>query len=140
MKLVGQCLCGDIAFTCDGEPKISVCHCDMCQAWVGGPAFSAGFDLNVRFTEDKGLAWYDSSEFAQRGFCKTCGSSLFFRLKSAPDDISPHAGCLRMPKGMSLENEIFIDAKPDYYAIAGDHRRLTSAEVFERMRELGLDV
>ncbi|MEL6258314.1 MAG: GFA family protein [Pseudomonadota bacterium] len=139
-RMTGQCLCGDVRFICEGELKISICHCKMCQAWVGGPAFSAGFDLKVEFTEDKGLAWYDSSDFAQRGFCKTCGSSLFFRLKSDPDTISPHTGCLDLPNGLKIANEIFVDDKPDFYAFEGCHARLTRAEVVEKMRELGLDV
>jgi hypothetical protein len=37
---------------------------------------------------------------------------------------------LELPEGLKLGKEIFIDEKPDYYALAGDHKRLTGAEAF----------
>ena len=47
-----------------------------------------------RLTESRGLAWFQSSSFARRGFCRECGSSLFW---DAPkrDTISVTAGSLK---------------------------------------------
>lgn len=77
----GQCLCGAVTFTTSAESLwCSHCHCSMCQlahgaafvTWVGYP------DDSVELKEDN-LNWYQSSKEGQRGFCKTCGTSLFFR-------------------------------------------------------------
>ena len=35
----------------------------------------------VDFTGASNIARYDSSEWAQRGFCRNCGSNLFYQLK-----------------------------------------------------------
>lgn len=127
-KLNGKCLCGDVQFETGMPHQIDVCHCSMCQRWAAGPFVGADFRGGVTITRDDGLAWYDSSDWAKRGFCKNCGSSLFYRLKEDPDFWAIAAGALSLPAGMSLGKEIFVEEKPDYYAMAGDHPRLTGAE------------
>jgi hypothetical protein len=100
----------------------------MCRRWTGGPYVSADFRTDIILTKDDGLAWYDSSDWAQRGFCKTCGTSLFYRLKGDEGFWSVAAGTLDIPSGYTLGKEIFIDEKPDYYDFSGDQPRLTGAE------------
>lgn len=75
---------------------------------------------------------FASSEWAERAFCGTCGSALWYRV-TAP---GPHQGQTHMAAGLfedaigaTLASEIFIDRKPTGYALAGDHPRLTEAEV-----------
>jgi len=51
----------------------------MCLRWSGGP-WVALFLESIDFTADEGLAWIQSSDIAERGFCNRCGSSLFWRL------------------------------------------------------------
>jgi hypothetical protein len=73
----------------------------------------------VTFTEDRGLKWYASSEWAERGFCGTCGSCLFYRLKGE-DDLGISAGCIVGDAGLKPGRHIFVADKGDYYDIADD--------------------
>ncbi|MEM6625763.1 MAG: GFA family protein [Pseudomonadota bacterium] len=125
----GECLCGDVEFAIEQPKHLDVCHCGMCRRWNGGPYLGVDFRGEVRFDKSDSLKWYESSEWATRGFCANCGTSLFYRLKDDPDFWSISAGALDLPDDVSIEKEIFIDEKPDYYAFAGDRARLTGAEV-----------
>lgn len=126
----GQCLCGDVRFEVTGPiHTIDACHCKMCQRFTGGPHISVDIRHDgVAFSASDSLIWYESSEWGRRGFCSTCGSSLFFRMKDRDDFWAILQGCLELPEGLSLGKEIFIDMKPGHYALAGDHPRLTGEE------------
>lgn len=81
-SVTGSCLCGDVTFSASLPSKwCGHCHCSMCQQAHGaGYVTWAGFDADqVQVDEGSGqLAWYESSPGAQRGFCKRCGSTMFF--------------------------------------------------------------
>jgi hypothetical protein len=62
------------------------------------------------------LAWYQSSATAERGFCSTCGSNLFWRQFDS-DTTSITAGTLDTPTGIAMEQHIFVADKSDYYAL-----------------------
>ncbi len=124
----GQCLCGDVEFETPAPSHIDACHCKMCQTWTGSIFIGADFREGITITNDKGLTWYESSEWAKRGFCQTCGSSLFYCLKDNNNFWAVAAGCLDLPTSTTLNKEIFIDEKPNYYTLAGDHSRQTGAE------------
>lgn len=126
----GKCLCGSVKFRIEGPiDHMDACHCKMCQRWTGGPFIGADIShSNVAFESDDDLVWFDSSDWAKRGFCGKCGSSLFYRLKDTPDFWAINAGALDTPPEMSVGKEIFIDEKPSIYALSGDHPRLTGAE------------
>ncbi len=132
-KQTGQCLCGGVKFETGAVHQIDVCHCKMCRRWSAGPFIGADFRSGVTVTEDATLAWYESSDWARRGFCKNCGASLFYCLKEDPNFWSISAGALDLPDGLSLGKEIFVDEKPGYYDLAGDHPRLTAAEFMAQL-------
>ena len=71
---------------------------------------------NIAFTSSKSLRWFRSSERAERGFCETCGSNLFWRPLGS-DTMSITAGSLDTPTGLAIEKHIFAGAKSDYYRI-----------------------
>ncbi|MFT5430824.1 MAG: hypothetical protein ACI9OJ_001502 [Myxococcota bacterium] len=79
----GGCLCGAVRFVATGvKTTHHACHCDTCRGWSGGP-FLGCHAASVEFEGADNIARYDSSDWAQRGFCKTCGSNLFYFLKPA---------------------------------------------------------
>lgn len=87
----GSCLCGDVRFTVAWPSKwVAHCHCTMCQR-AHGAAFVTWFGMEnerVRIEDAAGsLNWYVSSPGAERGFCKRCGSSLFFRSGRWPGEL-----------------------------------------------------
>ncbi|PSL21289.1 glutathione-dependent formaldehyde-activating enzyme [Shimia abyssi] len=63
------------------------------------------------------LRWFRSSKHAQRGFCSTCGSSLFWKM-DGQEGISFGAGTLDGDTGLDTERHIFVEDKGDYYEIA----------------------
>lgn len=82
----------------------------------------------IDFSANDELARYASSEWAERGFCRACGTSLFYFLKPS-GTYMVSVGAFDDAAVFELAREIFIDAKPPGYAFAGDRPRLTEAEV-----------
>jgi hypothetical protein len=68
---------------------------------------------------DECLTWYASSDRARRGFCKRCGSSLFFDPLTAPY-IAIGLGSMAAPTELALQRHIFIEEKGDFYEIADE--------------------
>lgn len=128
MAIAGKCLCGSVRFEVAEVHEIDACHCNMCQSWNGGPFIGADIRGQVTFQSDETLTWYASSDWAKRGFCGKCGSSLFYRLTEQDDFWSISAGALDLPTGLSIGKEIFVDEKPDYYNFSGDQPRYTGPE------------
>ncbi len=129
-EVSGKCLCGAVTFTADvAKRDIDACHCDMCRRWSAGPYIGLPHDGAVAFTGGESLGVYKSSEWAERGFCKACGSSLFYHLLGT-DHYSFSVNALNDQRGFRLTSQIFIDEKPDFYDFANDTPKLTGAEVF----------
>jgi len=127
MTHTGQCLCGAVRFTAtDVETDVHACHCRMCRRWNGGPGLAASVGA-IDFAGAENLERYPSSDWAERGFCRRCGSNLFYRLKEA-DRYLVSLGAFDDQSAFRLAGEIYIDAKPPSYDLAGDHPRLTGEE------------
>lgn len=117
----GSCLCAGVRFSLALPSKwCAHCHCSMCRKYHGaGYVTWAGFE-NSGFKLEQGadlLEWYDSSEKAQRGFCKRCGSSLFFRSDKWPGEIHVAVGCLDAPIDREPEANVYYDTHVDWVAI-----------------------
>ena len=135
MPHTGSCLCGAAKFTFTTPiTETYACHCGMCRKWFGGIALSVeaapdGLTLDAGDT----IKIYASSEWGERAFCTECGSGLYFRLVAPGPNYGTYyvnLGALDDPAGIPLTGEIFIDDKPDGYALVGDHQRMTGAEFF----------
>lgn len=124
----GSCLCGAIEVTADDHHDIGLCHCSMCRRWSGGPMFAVECGGNVAFTGTP--VRYRSSDWAERGFCGTCGTHLFYHLLQGDQYVLP-AG-LFQDQPFHLDSEIFIDEKPAFYDMANDTKKLTGQQVFEQ--------
>lgn len=116
----GHCLCGDVQFTVTGPLKqIIACHCTMCRRQTSHfLAFTAAWNEDLHVSEDAALAWYRSSPHSQRGFCRTCGSVLFFATDGA-ERTSISAGALAPGHGLNLVAHTFTQDKGSYYTIDG---------------------
>lgn len=71
---------------------------------------------------------FRSSDWAERGFCGTCGTHLFYRLLPTGEYILP-AG-LFQDQTFELTNEIFVEQKPAFYEFRNETRKLTGEQVF----------
>ncbi len=86
---------------------------------------------DVSFDGEENITVYDSSAWAERGFCKKCGSHLFYRVKENKLHIIP-VGLFENQESFVFENQVFIDRKPSFYSFANKTNCMTEAEVFEK--------
>ena len=84
---------------------------------------------DIDFEGEENIVRYKSSDWAERAFCGTCGTNLFYFLTGNGEYIV-NAGTLDDQSGLELTNQIFIDEKPDFYAFANETKTMTGAEVF----------
>lgn len=128
--LTGHCLCGAVTVSFDVEKEaLGACHCEMCRRWTG----SALIEIDAvpgSVTAEGPIRTYASSDWAERAWCDTCGSNLWYHVTLPGHDYySICAGLVDDAGGLMLEREIYIDAKPKGYAFAGTHELKTKAEV-----------
>ena len=83
----------------------------------------------MKIEDSISLGVYRSSEWAERCFCKTCGTPLFYRLVGK-DMHFVSAEAFDDREGYALASQIFIDEKPAYYDFANPTHNMTGAEVF----------
>ncbi|MEX6507527.1 GFA family protein [Jiella sp. M17.18] len=128
--LQAKCLCGGVRIDADFEDvAVNACHCDTCRRWTSGPFLSLHGAENVVLAGTDLLTVYKSSQWGERGFCKACGSALFWR--SHDEAIyAISAAAVDNLGDVEMTREIFIDSKPDWYAFANDTEKMTGAEFF----------
>jgi hypothetical protein len=94
------------------------CHCTSCRKHSGHVFASTDVPRSaVTIHGGDNLTWYQSSEKARRGFCSTCGSSLFWD-PLLRDWIGIAMGAFDGPTQSRLHVHIFVGDKGDYYDIA----------------------
>lgn len=129
INLTGRCLCGAVRINgTASEPKATACHCDMCRRWSSGPYFEISCE-NVTFEGEDNISKIRSSDWAERAFCKRCGSNLFYHLIDS-NEFQIAAGLLDDQSGLRLSLQVFIDEKPPFYTLADKTETMTAAEVF----------
>ena len=123
----GRCLCGAVTLRVEtDEPRLRACHCDMCRQHTSGAFFSVDTVPGTLVVEGPAQS-YRSSDWAERGFCSTCGSTLWYG--TVHDGMRPlSAGLFDNAAGGEMKLEFFADCCPTGYRLAGDHRRLRTAE------------
>lgn len=130
-KQTGSCLCGVISFTAKNPSiTVGVCHCGMCRRWGGGPFMEIDCGTEVSFSDEENIEVFDSSAWAERGFCRKCGSHLFYRLKEINQYMIP-VGLLDNQEGLVFDSQVYIDRKPSFYSFSNTTKSLTEAEIIE---------
>ena len=114
----GSCLCGTVRFTTRGPLRgVIYCHCSQCRKQTGHHYAATNVpDENIAVEGSKGISWYRASPEARRGFCRTCGSAMFWK-RDGSDYISVLAGSFDQPSGLEGASHIFVADKGDYYSI-----------------------
>jgi len=121
----GRCLCGAVRYEVRGALRdVVVCHCEECRRWHGqAGAYASTPREGLVVVGEASLRWIDSprsAAHARRGFCGTCGSSLFW---DAPgrETVGVAAGTLDAPTGLRTIRHV-------YRAQAADWEQLPDAE------------
>ncbi len=130
----GHCLCGAVKITAKrAADHVDACHCRMCRRWGGGPFIEIDCGTDVVIEGADRMTVYPSSEWAERAFCGTCGSNLFYRLIGTGE----HMVCAGLfdddtdrDSDLTLKRQVFIDEKPGYYSFAEETENLTGDELF----------
>jgi hypothetical protein len=113
----GSCLCGAVEFEVVGDlPQPTACHCTQCRKQSGH--FEASVDVprsavTVRGSEH--VTWFHT-ENVRRGFCSTCGSSLFWD-PIEKDWTAISMGAFDTPTGTTLKMHVYVADKGDYYEL-----------------------
>jgi len=123
----GRCLCGAVTVTATSQaPALRACHCDMCRRHTSSMFIGLATDPD-RVMFDGPVKSYRSSDWAERGFCEVCGSTLWYG--SLHDGVRhPAAGLFGNLGDTPLKIEFFADMCPQGYALAGGHRKLSTEE------------
>ena len=131
-KLTGSCLCGAVRISViNPSTNVGVCHCEMCRKWNGGPSMEVDCGTNVIFEGEHNITVYNSSAWAERGFCSKCGSHLFYRLKETNEYQIP-VGLFNEQNCFNFDLQVYIDCKPSFYSFANKTNEMTEAEVIEK--------
>jgi hypothetical protein len=114
----GSCLCQKITYEILAEPRSVVgCHCVQCRKTSGH--YVAATQIKSELLEIKGLSnltWFQSSVTAKRGFCKKCGSQLFWT-EVGSGKTSVMAGTIDGATGLTMDRQIHSETKGDYYEL-----------------------
>src|SRR6218665_3614377 len=82
----GGCQCGAVRYRAEGslsDPHL--CHCRMCQKAAGNYFMPLANAARATFSLTRGEpSWFQSSHLVRRGFCKKCGTPLFYDMPVEP--------------------------------------------------------
>ena len=111
-------MCGDVRFSFEGAPKfVAECVCESCRrahgatvvGWVGVEA-----DHFKLFEGESQLSWYQSSEESERGYCRRCGTRLFFRSSKWPGEMHMALACIDQPHDLVSTVIAFKEEMPEW--------------------------
>jgi hypothetical protein len=117
-KVSGGCLCGAVRYALTPPLRAVVaCHCLRCRRTTGHYVCATAVPRQ-RFglTNGDALQWFRSSPHAERGFCRVCGSNLFWSADGR-DTISIMAGTIDGETGLRTVAHICVAEKGDYYEL-----------------------
>ena len=114
----GGCLCGAVRYRVHGPLRgIHLCHCGQCRrvhGHLGAYTSAARADMDVEGAD--ALRWFATPARGRRGFCGTCGSSLFFE-PAGEDRLAIAAGSLDQPSGLEVLGHEHVADQADYVRI-----------------------
>jgi len=117
----GSCLCGKVNFEiAELIRDVVMCHCQQCRKQTGHLVAATRINNDsIEINGEEHLTWFAASSDAKRGFCKHCGSLLFWR-RTSSETTAVMAGSLEAPTGLETISHIFTEFKGDYYEITDD--------------------
>jgi len=113
----GGCQCGAVRYALYAEPTDPhVCHCRMCQKAFGNYFAAFAGVPPADFAWVKGIPGvFKSSQAAERGFCRDCGTPLSFRYAER-DRISISLGSLDGPSRVPPARQYGVESRLPFVA------------------------
>ena len=114
--LSGGCQCGAVRYVAkNGLHYPHVCHCRMCQKAAGNYFLPLRASMRTDFTLTRGEPqWFHSSQTVRRGFCRRCGTPLFYDIPGT-DFINITLGSLDDPSQVKPEAQSNLDSKMAWF-------------------------
>lgn len=117
-KLTGQCLCGDVSFSADGDLAFQAnCHCVDCRQVTGATfatlIFMKKSDVQISGQLSSFDHTVDSGNVLTKQFCPKCGSQLFGTNAARPELISLRAGSINEQELVKPQINVFAGSKMD---------------------------
>ena len=115
----GGCLCGALRYRSTAAPVRGViCHCSMCRKHSGAPIL-----VFVHFPIEA-FAWikgeptrYRSSQYAERGFCPKCGSTLSMHEEVLGDRVQVTLGSLDEPNRAKIDDHVWTEDRIAWFEV-----------------------
>lgn len=121
-KITGGCLCGSVRIEATGQPyRVGICHCLDCRKHHG-----ALFHASAIFPGSAVKIDGEPREYAGRGFCPRCGSSVFGR---SGDEVEVNLGALDEPDRFQPTYELWTCRREAWLP------RFPTRHLYERDRE-----
>ena len=120
----GTCLCGDLQFEAQLPTQwVAHCHCSLCQRAHGAPVVTwVGFQADQVHIVDPHarLQWYESTPGAERGFCRRCGTTLFFRSQRWAGELHIVRSNFDGPVDREPQMHVYFDTHAPWLPLADD--------------------
>ncbi len=117
-NVTGGCYCGNVRYLArQTSASVVECHCSQCRKQAGhryASTITRRGDVDI--DGESHITWFRASDEAERGFCATCGSHLFWR-SLRDDSLAILAATVDEPTGLMVVRHIFVADKGDYYDI-----------------------
>ena len=125
----GGCQCGAVRFSATAlVDNPHVCYCRMCQK-AAGNLFAALVGVrheHLTWTRGKAAA-FRSSEHVERGFCRECGTPLFFHSRGGKH-VSLSIGAFDHPEEIELLYQMGLEGKHPSLFRLGDVEEVGTTE------------
>ncbi len=121
--ITGRCLCGAVTYSFGEDAVIwqGHCHCESCRR-ANGAGIVSWFGVQKdawRWTGAEPRA-FQSSAWATRWFCPTCGSAMAYRSDKLPDEMHGLAATLDDPGWYKPQAHFFHAAAVDWLHVEDD--------------------
>ncbi len=118
----GGCLCGAIRYRAAAPPlRAVICHCSICRKHTGAPIASfAHFPIDSFAWLKEQPKRYRSSEFAERGFCSQCGSTVTMHEDALGDRVQVAIGSLDQPDRVDVNDHVWTQDQISWFDVRDD--------------------
>lgn len=123
--LEGGCICGAIRYRATEPPVRGViCHCSICRRHSGAPILAFVHFSRASFTWLAAEpARYRSSEYAERGFCPRCGSTVSMHEDVLKERVQICVGSLDEPDRVRIDDHVWTQERISWFDVKDELRR-----------------
>lgn len=128
----GGCLCGKVRYRITGPIRnIIYCHCSQCRKAQGSAYATNGIVVKKNFeliSGENNLTGYESTPGQIKYFCSICGSPIFSKTQSRPDEVRIRLGTIESDISERPVAHIFTTSKANWDNICDDLPQYESYE------------